>query len=115
MKALLSRRKVWSSLDSRARDFAHELGSGVRECAVSKRFGDAVAKVATCRCIVTWDDVSRAHQEYLENRKHLSLEPDHLGWHAIFDNKVPLSALWRTDMTNFQSYLEQHGIPWKAA
>lgn len=115
VKALLPRQKVWSSLDARARDLAAKLGSDVRECAVSKRFGDTPAAAATCRCIVTWDDVSRSHQEYLENRKHLSLEPDHVGWHAIMDHKVPPSALWRTDLTNLQSYLEQHGVPWKAA
>jgi hypothetical protein len=115
VKALLPKHKVWSSLDARARDLAANLGGDVRECAVSKRFGDAPAAVATCRCVVTWDDVSRAHQEYLENRKHISLEPDHVGWHAIADNKVPISALWRTDTTNVQSYLDQHGVAWKAA
>lgn len=115
VKSQLPKHKVWSSLDSRARDLAVALDSGVRECAVSKRFEEAPAAVATCRCIITWDDVSRAHQEYLENRKNLSLEPDHVGWHAIFDNKVALSKLWRSDLTNFQRYLEQRGFEWKAA
>lgn len=115
VKELLPKQKVWSSLDARAHDLAGRLGSGVRECAVSLRFGDAPPAVATCRCIVTWDYVSRAHQEYIENRKHLSLEPDHVGWHAIVDKKVLLSRLWRTDMSNLQRYLEQHRVAWPAA
>jgi hypothetical protein len=115
VKALLPKHKTWSSLDDRARDLSQELGAGVRECAVSRRFGEVPAAVATCRCVVTWDDVSRAHQEYLENHKHLSLEPDHVGWHALFDAKIPLSALWRSDLRNMQSYFEQHGARWQAA
>ncbi len=115
VKALLPKHKTWSSLDGRARDLAACLDGRVRECAVSKRFGDTPPAVATCRCIVTWDDVSRAHQEYLENSKPISLEPDHVGWHALFDKKIGLSYLWRSDTTNLRSYLEQHGETWQAA
>ncbi len=115
VKDLLPKHKVWSSLNTRARDLAAILNSSVRVCAVSQRFGESPPDVATCRCIVTWDDVSRVHQEYLENGKHLSLEPDHVGWHAIFDKKVSVDELWRSDLTNFQSYIQQHGKTWKAA
>jgi hypothetical protein len=64
---------------------------------------------------MTWDDISRAHQEYIDNRKPLSLEPDHVGWHALADQKIDFSALWRADLSNMQSYLAEHGIAWKAA
>jgi hypothetical protein len=40
VKELLPKHKVWSSLDSRARDLAARLGCPIRECAVSRRFGD---------------------------------------------------------------------------
>ncbi|WP_437683240.1 hypothetical protein [Sorangium sp. So ce131] len=115
VKELLPKHKTWSSLDSRARDLAERLDGDVRACAVSTRFGEVPPAVATCRCIVTWDDVSRAHQEYLDNRKNISLEPDHVGWHAIVDKKIPLSALWRSDLGNMERYLEQRGYSWKAA
>jgi hypothetical protein len=115
VKELLPKHKTWSSLGSRARDLAARLGCPVRACAVSKRFGEEPPAVATCRCIVTWDDVSRAHQEYLDNGKNISLEPDHVGWHAIVDKKIPLTALRRSDMSNLERYLEEHNVPWQAA
>lgn len=115
VKEVLPKHKTWSTLDSRARDLADRLDGRVRECAVSKRFHDSPPAVATCRCIITWDDVSRAHQEYVDNRKPLSLEPDHVGWHAIFEKKIDTSALWRADLGNLQRYLEEHRITWQAA
>ena len=59
-------------------------------------FGETPCAVATCRCVVTWDDISRVHQEYIDNQKPMSLEPDHVGWHAIFDGFQP-AALWSRD------------------
>jgi len=115
VKELLPKHKTWSSLGSRARDLADRLGCPVRECAVSKRFGEEPKAVATCRCIVTWDDVSRAHQEYLDNSKNISLEPDHVGWHAIFDKMIPRAKLRRSDLGNFERYLEERNISWPAA
>ncbi len=115
MKELLPKHKTWSSLDKRARDLADRLRCRVRECAVSTRFGEEPPAVATCRCVVTWDDVSRAHQEYLDNSKILSLEPDHVGWHAIVDNKIPRSALRRSDLSNLERYLQERDISWPAA
>jgi len=114
IKAVLPRHRTWSSLDARARDLAAQLGCAVRPCAVSKRFGEDPAATATCRCVVTWDDVSRAHQEYVDNRKPMSLEPDHVGWHAIVDG-FRVSALWRGDLTNMVRYLEERGKTWRAA
>src|SRR5690606_34239550 len=78
VKDLLPRHKVWSSLDGRARDLATAIQGSVRTCAVSECYGENPAAVATCRCIATWQDVSRAHQEYLDNAKPITLEPDHV-------------------------------------
>ena len=104
---LLPRHKTWGSLDSRARDLASAIRGDVRECAVSIRFGETPPAVATCKCIVTWDDVSRAHQEYLDNAKPMSLEPDHVGWHALNDGFDP-AQLFRSDLGNMQQYVERH-------
>lgn len=112
VEELLPKNKVWSSLDTRARDLANRIGGGLRECAVSKRFSEAPPAVATCRCIVTWDGISLAHQEYLDNGKSISLEPDHVGWHAIFDGKISVENLWQPALVNYRRYLEEQGVPW---
>jgi hypothetical protein len=112
VKELLPRHKVWSSLDSRARALAEVLGCDVRKCAVSTKFGETPAVVATCRCIASWDDVSRAHQESIENGKPISLEPDHVGWHTLYDNPALQDRLWRTDLTNFAVYVQDKGFSW---
>jgi hypothetical protein len=112
IKELLPKHKTWSSLDSRARDLAMAIGGGIRNCAVSKYFEEPEVAVATCRCVVTWDSVSRKHQEYMDNRKHLSLEPDHVGWHAICQKKVDVSVLYRSDLTNLANYVQERGREW---
>jgi len=109
IKELLPKHKVWSSLGARARDLAAKIGGSVRECVVSLRFGEAPAQVATCRCIVTWDDVARAHQEYLDNGKPIGLEPDHVGWHAIADGFIDRARLMRSDLTNMDNFLATRG------
>jgi hypothetical protein len=107
IRELLPKHKVWSSLDARTRDLANVIQKSVRECVVSQRFNESPAAVATCRCIVTWDAVSRAHQEYVANSKPLPLEPDHVGWHAIFDGKIDRAQLFRTDLTNMNRYVAE--------
>ena len=107
VKELLPKHKVWNSLDARARDLATVIGGTARQCAVSLRFSESPAATATCRCIVTWDDVSRAHQEYLDSGKPLSLEPDHVGWHAIADNMLDRARLMRSDLTNMDRFIAQ--------
>ena len=108
VKELLPKHKVWSSLDARARDLAAVIDGSVRQCAVSLRFKESPAATATCRCIVTWDDVSRAHQEYLDNGKPLALEPDHVGWHAIADRKLDPARLMRNDLSNMERFIAQN-------
>jgi hypothetical protein len=106
VKELLPKHKIWSSLDARARDLAAAIGGEVRPCAVSSRFRESPAACATCRCIATWDDVSRAHQEYLDNGKPLTLEPDHVGWHVIADGSIDPARLMRSDLTNMNRFIQ---------
>lgn len=113
VRELLPKNKTWGSLDGRARELAKLIGCSIRECTVSKRFGEEPAAVATCRCIVTWDDISRAHSEYVDNGKSITLEPDAVGWHAIVDKKLDVSDLWRPDLRNMNSYLAARGVEWE--
>jgi hypothetical protein len=110
VKDLLPKHRVWSSLDARARDLAEAAGLTLRECAVSLQFHELPPSVATCRCIVTWDDVSRAHQEYIANGKPLPLEPDHAGWHAIQDGRIDRAQLFRTELTNMEAYVADRRV-----
>ncbi len=109
---LLPRNKVWGSLGSRARELADKLDCDTLACAVSEYFEEEPRKVATVRCIYTWDCVSRAHQEAVDNGKSFSLEPDHLGWHALNREPDLQSKLYRTDLTNLIDYVTSQNRQW---
>jgi hypothetical protein len=112
VKELLPRDRVFSSLDSRAKALANVMECAPLPCAVSTYFDEAPPAVATVRCIATWDFVSRAHQEAADNGKHLSLEPDHIGWHALYATRALRDRLYRTDLTNLINYVEERGRKW---
>ena len=109
---VLPQNKIWGSLGSRARELAEKLYCDTVTCAVSEYFGEEPRMVATVRCIATWEYVSRAHQEYVDNGKNISLEPDHIGWHALYREPDLQSRLYRTDLTNLIDYVRSQGRPW---
>jgi hypothetical protein len=108
VEELLPRHKRYFSLDERAQDLAAAIGCETRVCAVSKMFGEEPPRVATRRCIVTWDDVSSSRKEDLSTNKGFFLELDCVGWHAIYNDLIPRYHLLNLNLEAMEGYFKMY-------
>lgn len=112
IRGWLPRAKIWSSIDSHAREIATVLGVEVLPCAVSCDAGDPNPAVATARCIVSWDFVSLAHSEWSAVPKLITLPPDRIGWHVIRRGQAPRELLRDAELSRMDEYYAaQHTQP----
>jgi hypothetical protein len=111
VKSWLPRGRAFATLEARADALAGELGATIWPCAVSRDAGDPEPAVAATRCIVSWDGISLAHKEYLDNNKPLTLAPDSVGWHELrahLGKTIAIERLLQPDLTRMQDYYARH-------
>ncbi len=102
----MPRFKVWRDLDSYAHDMATVLGVTPLTCSVSVDAQEEPPAVATERCIATWDFISVAHAEYVDNGKPIQLAPDRVGWHAIRAGSIRPEQLYSPSLDRMTAFYE---------
>ena len=104
VKSRMPKHKAWSSIDSHAEELAKVLDAEVQYCKVSLDWGEKPPAVASNRCIVSWDFISIAHGEWLDNGKPMALHPDFVGWHKIKDGAVKPDELYLKGLERYNQY-----------